>query len=455
MNYKATIILFFFLTVFCGGLTTVFFIEKNFPIAFLCLIVTILLFYYTIESVFKIFRDVDDFIEAVRYRDFSKRYPEDDRSKNQFYRGFNTITDTFLALSREKETQQHYLKRMLEVVNTGILSYNTETMETLWMNDALKMMFSIPHIKNIRRLEKRNKNLYDALTEIPLGASRLITINSDNRTIKTMTNASTFQTGGKTYKLIAFHNISATLEEIEAGAWKGLLDVMTHEIMNSIAPVSSLADTMKKRIENIREEPGEGVHPDFDDIESAMETIHRRSDGLLRFADSYRSLSKTIVPEIHPVNLYELLSAVYLLMVPSLQQKGIFTEIKTDFPEVVANIDRGLIEQVLINFITNATYAVKNKPEARIILFSGITPDGEPYLTVADNGCGIPPENRDKIFIPFFSTKKNGSGIGLSLSREIVKLHKGQLQIQSRVGEGSAFTVLFESRKTILPTSVK
>jgi len=138
-----------------------------------------------------------------------------------------------------------------------------------------------------------------------------------------------------------------------------------------------------------------------------------------------------------------MLSAVYQLMVPSLQQKGILPEIKTDHPEVVANIDRGLIEQVLINFITNATYAVKNIPDAHIILFSGITTDGEPYLTVADNGCGIPPENRDKIFIPFFSTKKNGSGIGLSLSREIVKLHKGQLQVESRVEEGSAFTVLF------------
>jgi len=174
-----------------------------------------------------------------------------------------------------------------------------------------------------------------------------------------------------------------------------------------------------------------------------METIHRRSEGLLRFADTYRNLSKTIVPEMHPVNLYELLSAIYQLMLPSLQQKGILTEIKTDNPEVVANIDRNLIEQVLINFITNATYAVKNNPEARIILFSGITMEGEPYLTVADNGCGIPPENRDKIFIPFFTTKKNGSGIGLSLSREIVKLHKGRLQIQSRVGEGSGFTVLF------------
>jgi len=443
MNYKQYIIAFFFLSIFSGGITTFFFIEKNWPIAFLFLIITIIIFIHTIIFVFKIFRDIDDFVEAVQYRDFSRKYPENKKLKNRFYNGFNTITNTFHSLNIEKETQQNYLKQMLEVVDTGILSYDIETLETLWMNNSLKLMFNIPYIKNINWLEKRNKNLYDELIKIPLGLNRLITINLGSRTIKTLTNASTFQSGGKTYKLIAFHNISATLEEVEAGAWKGLLDVMTHEIMNSIAPVSSLADTMKKRIENLKKEINNDMHPDFDDIEFAMDTIHRRSEGLLKFADNYRNLSKTIVPEIQPVNLYKLLNAVYQLMYPSLKQKGINPEIKTDNPEVVANIDRSLIEQVLINFITNATHAVKNKPDANIILFSGITLEGEPYLTVADNGCGIPPENRDKIFIPFFSTKKNGSGIGLSLSREIVKLHDGRLQIQSQIGEGSAFTVLF------------
>ena len=443
MNYKQYIIAVFILTIVFGGITTFFFFEKNWPIAFFCLIVTIILSYHAINFVFKIFKDVNDFVEAVQYHDFSRKYPENKRLKNRFYHEFNTITDTFLALNREKETQQHYLKRMLEVVDTVILSYDTETMETLWMNNSLKSMFNIPYIKNIHWLKKRNRNLYNEFIEIPLGINRLVTIISGNQTIKTLTNASTFQAAGRTYKLIAFHNISATLEEVEARAWKGLLDVMTHEIMNSIAPVSSLADTMKRRIENLKKEINNDAHPDFDDIEFAMETIHRRSEGLLRFADTYRSLSKTIIPEMHPVNLYELLSAIYQLMYPSIQQKGILPEIKTDNPDVIANIDRSLMEQVLINFITNAMYAVKNKQNAHIILFSGITLEGEPYFTVVDNGCGISPEDRDKIFIPFFSTKKNGSGIGLSLSREIVKLHKGKLQIQSQVGEGSAFTILF------------
>ncbi len=444
MANKLYIILFFFLTVLCGGMSVSFFMQDKFPFFLLFGIITLYLFYHIISYIFNIFRDIDDFTEAVKYRDFSKRYSENKGRKSHFYHTFNVISDTFLSLSREKETQHHYLKKMLELVDTGILSYDMTSGETLWMNDALKNMFDIPYIKNIDWLSTRNKNLYDELINIPLGESRLVTINAGKQLIKSLTNASTFQTEGKTYKLIAFHNISATLEEVEAGAWKGLLNVMTHEIMNSIAPVSSLSDTLKKRMETLKKEMSEELHPDFEDIEFALDTIHRRSEGLLRFADSYRSLSKTINLDLQETNLFELINSVYRLMVPSLDQKGILLQAKTDDPSVTTSIDRNLMEQVLINFITNAMHAVKDAPEPQIMLFSGITADGHAYITTADNGCGISLENREKIFIPFFTTKKNGSGIGLSLSREIVKLHKASIRIQSTETEGSAFTVLFD-----------
>jgi signal transduction histidine kinase len=412
--------------------------------ALLCALVTVFLICYTLNFIFKIFRSINDFTQAVHYRDFSKRYPENKRQQNTFFHHFNLISDVFLVLNREKEVQQHYLKRMLELVDTGVLAYEVDSHDVLWVNEALLTMFKIPPIKNVYWLKTRNAKLYHELLDIPLGESRLVAINAGNQVVKTLTKASTFQTNQKTYKLIAFHNISATLEDVEAGAWKGLLNVMTHEIMNSIAPVASLADTLKKRLENIKQTLGNAAPADVEDIESAMDTIHRRSEGLLQFSDTYRSLSKTIVPELQTTNLYRILQSVYQLMHPSLQQKDIALEIKTDEPTVNACIDRNLIEQVLINFITNATNAVKDKPSPHIILFPGKTADGYPYLTVADNGSGISPENRDKIFIPFFSTKKNGSGIGLSLSREIIKIHKGSIEIQSKEGEGSAFTVLLK-----------
>ena len=447
MRIRIYIASFFILTLLSGGLSVYFFIAKQFYLTVLFTIATIGLFFHVLSYIFKILRDVEDFSEAVRYRDFSWRYNEGKGRMNNFYREFNAINDIFNELSREKEIQQHYLTRMMELVDTGILSYDVDSEDILWMNNSFKNMFNIPYLENANWIEKRNKSLYDELKNIPVGESRISTINNGNQTIKTLTNTSLFETEGKTYKLIAFHNVSSTLEEVEAGAWKGLLDVMTHEIMNSIAPVSSLADSMKNRMAAIKNEIGNDTQVDFDDIQFAMETIHHRSEGLLRFADTYRSLSKTIIPEMHPVNLHELLQSIYRLMYPSLKQKGILLEVKTDNPTVTIPLDRNLIEQVIINFITNATSAVKEKTNPNMILFSGATADGAPYLTVADNGCGIPPENRDKIFIPFFSTKKNGSGIGLSLSREIAKLHNAIVQVQSKENEGAAFTVLFKIKK--------
>ena len=442
MKLKTYLVICFLLTICSGGVAVFLFTQNIFVFAGLILFVTVLLAYHTLKILFKTLQDIEDFTEAVRYRDFSKRYPESGSKLTNFYRHFNAISDVFLAMSRDKESQQQYLKRILELVNTGILAYEKDTLDTLWMNDSFRNMFRIPYVKNINWLRKRHPQLFEELIDIQLGENHIATINAGNRNIKILSSASTFQTAGKTYILIALHNISATLEEVESDAWKGLLNVMTHEIMNSIAPVASLADTMKKRMEILKNELDLKKSQDFEDMESAIETIRRRSEGLLRFADLYRNLSKNIVPEMQPVNLNELLNSIYRLMHPSLEQKGILLKVKTDNSLVFAGIDRNLIEQVIINLITNAAYAVKDKEYPQIVLFSGSTDDNS-YITVGDNGCGIAPEIQDKMFIPFFSTKKNGTGIGLSLSREIIKMHNGSLQVQTKTGEGSAFTVLF------------
>lgn len=395
-------------------------------------IIIVLLLTYIIYVRRKTNREINEFAESVVYRDFSKRYPR-----------FQTITDAFLNMSSEKEAQQHYLKEMLELVDTGILAYDVESHKTLWMNDLFATMLNIPHIKNINWLKKQNEGLYNELIDIPTNKNILLTIHARKQTIKTMTNASIFQTGGRTYKLIAFHNVSATMEEVESGAWKGLLNVMTHEIMNSIAPVSSLSDTLSKKIRTLKDTSSELSDSDLEDMELALDTIHRRSEGLLRFAETYRNLSQKIIPDMKEHNLFDLIGSIHSLMNPSLQQKGICFTIKTNNPAVTAHMDRNLIEQVIINFVTNATYATSQKKDPQIHLFSGHDAEGHPYITVADNGSGIPNSIRDKIFIPFFSTKKNGNGIGLSISREIIKLHNGKLHVQSEEKMGSAFTVLF------------
>ena len=159
MRLKPLVFVLFVLTLCGGGSTVYFFVNSLYMVASVSLIVTCYLFYYTLKTMFKVFRNMEDFVEAVRYRDFSKRYPERGNQRNIFYKHFNAISDAFLAASREKEVQQQYLKRILELVNTGILAYNVETLETLWMNDSFNAMFKIPYVKNHYQTTKITPNL--------------------------------------------------------------------------------------------------------------------------------------------------------------------------------------------------------------------------------------------------------------------------------------------------------
>jgi signal transduction histidine kinase len=248
--------------------------------------------------------------------------------------------------------------------------------------------------------------------------------------------ATAFQTDGKKFKLIAFQNVNEALDETESKAWQKLLSVMTHEIMNSVAPISSLAETLKNRLASNDTET-------LDDLELGIDTIKRRSEGLLKFAETYRNLNKITKLNLQKMYIRELFANLHQLMQPTFEQKNIELEIILKDTDLVLEADQSLIEQVLINLIVNAIEAVKEKEEPKIILSAEQTLNKKIILKVADNGPGIPEEVLDKIFIPFFSTKKSGSGIGLSLCKQIVMLHRGTIQVQSIENKGTVFSMLF------------
>jgi len=217
---------------------------------------------------------------------------------------------------------------------------------------------------------------------------------------------------------------------------------MTHEIMNSIAPISSLADTMKSRLQS-RTVSLKDESSFLEDIELGIDTIKRRSEGLLKFAETYRNLNKITTLNLQKVFIRELFANIYQLMQPTFEQKGIDMEIILRDPELSLQADASLLEQVLLNLVVNAIEAVKEKQNARIILSAEQTTGRKIILKIKDNGQGISEELMDKIFIPFFSTKKQGSGIGLSLCKQIVMLHRGTIQVQSTAGEGTVFIMQF------------
>lgn len=391
----------------------------------------------------KTHEELNQFVEAVHYRDFSRYFdvkhaPVDIQPLRK---GFNEINTTFKVISKEKETQYQYLQKILELVDTGILSYEVVSGDVVWMNESLKRMIQLPYLKTIQSLSRRDKALFEDVYNLKPGESKIATVHLERSTFKALLSATAFQTDGKVYKLIAFQNVNEALDETESKAWQKLLSVMTHEIMNSIAPISSLADTLKNRMQTSSfEDKNTGL---AEDIELGIETIKRRSEGLLKFAETYRNLNKITTLNLKKVYVRELFANLHQLMQPTLEAKNIDLEIILRDTDLTLEADQSLIEQVLINLIVNAIEAVKDAKNPRIVLSAETMLNKKIVIKVADNGSGMKEELLDKIFIPFFSTKKSGSGIGLSLCKQIMMLHRGTIQAQSSEGHGSVFIMQF------------
>jgi two-component system, NtrC family, nitrogen regulation sensor histidine kinase NtrY len=388
--------------------------------------------------------EVKEFAESVHYRDFSRYFnvKTAPAELQPLREGFNEINTTFKVISREKETQYVYLQKILELVDTGILSYNVGSGEIAWMNETFKRLMGIPYLKTIHSLEKRDEGLYKEVIAIKTGETKVAKASTEKSNFKVLLSATAFQTDEQIFKLIAFQNVNEALDETEAEAWRKLLSVMTHEIMNSVAPISSLADTLKNRLHQstVHLQNNEGS---VDDLELGIETIKRRSEGLLKFAETYRNLNKITTLNKKKILVRDLFETLSQLMLPTLEQKNIELDVILKDPAITLNADTNLVEQVLINLLVNAIEAVKEKPQPRIALSSYNTNDGKTIIKVTDNGVGMDEEVMDKIFIPFFSTRKTGSGIGLSLCKQIMLLHKGSIQVLSKEGEGSSFVLVF------------
>jgi two-component system nitrogen regulation sensor histidine kinase NtrY len=420
-------------------------VKGEYPyLVFLLLIITLqLVDFYNFHR--KAQQEVEQFVESIHYRDFSRYFdvkeaPVELQSLRQ---GFNEINSTFKLISREKETQYQYLQKILELVNTGILSYEHKSGEIGWMNESFKNMLGVPYLKTIVSLERRDAPLYHEILNLRPGDSKIITLSRDKNVFKTLMAATAFQTDNRVYKLIAFQDVNEALDETEAKAWQKLLSVMTHEIMNSVAPISSLAETMLHRLQETSRVL-EGQHDGaLEDLELGIGTIRRRSEGLLKFAETYRNLNKITTLNLKKIFARDLFENLHHLMQPTLDQKHIELEILLIDPDLSLDADTNLIEQVLINLVVNAIEAVKDREQPLITLSANSAGNGRPVIKVADNGMGMSQELMENIFIPFFSTKKNGSGIGLSLCKQILLLHKGNIQVQSVEGVGTAFYLHF------------
>jgi len=384
-------------------------------------------------------RDVASFLLGIKYDDFSVTFTGKHKGKSfgELYESFNEINKKFRDIQAEKEAQFQYLQTIVESVNVGLLCIDKEG-EVLLMNKALKDLLQKPYLVNADAIGKIDEEFYEQLRKMETGDSELLKVNIDNRLLQLSVKANEFKLRGKYYKLLSMQNIQSELEEQELIAWKKLIRILTHEIMNSVTPIVSLTSAINDLMKVESPDP-----ETLNDVRDAIRAIQKRSEGLLHFTETYRSLTKVPPPRFQTVNANTLLNNIHTLFTAELKEHNILLEKSLPQNEIYFQADPELLEQVLINLIKNAIDAVKEQEQPKISLTLMRTKENRTIIQVVDNGGGIEPEILDQIFIPFYTTKREGSGIGLSLSRQIIGMHKGTIGVQTALGEGTVFTITF------------
>ncbi|PEN13218.1 ATP-binding protein [Longibacter salinarum] len=393
-------------------------------------------------------RDLTRFLESVRYADFSQGYTSDGRGPlfDRLRDAFRNVTREFRRIRAEKEEQVRYLENVVQHIGIPLISFRDDGTVEL-MNRAARRLLRTGPVRNIDALRDLSPELVDHLCTLDPGRQAMVRVTEDDRTMQLSVSVSRFRLRDEAHAIATIQDLRNELEEKEMEAWQQLTRVLTHEIMNSVAPISSLASTAHRLLEDVP--AGDGADPSQNAVEiradarEAVETIERRSKGLISFVDSYRSFTKIPNPTFEVLEAREMFENVRRLLRVQIEEHNLSCEIQVDPDPLEFTADLELIEQVLINLTLNAMQAVEGRPDARIMMRARIDRRSRPVLQIADNGPGIPPDVQERIFVPFFTTKEDGSGIGLSLSRQIMRLHGGTLTVRSEPDVETAFTLRF------------
>jgi two-component system nitrogen regulation sensor histidine kinase NtrY len=393
-------------------------------------------------------RELTKFFYAIRHSDFSITFRQSilGKSFKELNESMLNIIEAYKQVKIEKEAQFHFLQMLVNQLHIGIIALDQAENITL-INPTAETMLGMPLLKNWKLLRTRNPVAAAELEAIGVNGKRLIEMKTGNDSYFVSADVRTLMMLDRPLKLITLQNINSEIEQKEIEAWHKLIRILTHEIMNSVTPISSLTETMQgmlrtkdgqdKQITDLQQET-------ISDIAFSLDTIHRRTDGLLNFVEHYRQLTKVPKPVIENIHLDNYFKNIIRLMTETLTQNNIEIDVKLqEKNELVA--DPMLLEQVLINLITNSIHALKETeaPRIQILVYPK---DNQIIIEIKDNGKGIPKKELSEIFIPFFTTKKEGSGIGLSLSKQIMSLHGGSIRVQSTENVGTSFYLSFNQQ---------
>jgi len=329
-------------------------------------------------------------------------------------------------------------------MGSGIVTFNTKGL-VLHANSAAKKLLGVNILTHLNQLEKVNLNLFQAIRNIQPFDQKLVSVISENGSIQLSIKATPFKTKDDELILLAVQDIRNELDEKELDSWMKLIRVLMHEIMNSIAPITSLSESLCQYfiIDGRPALPAEVTETTIQTTLRGLSVIKEQGNGLMLFVESYRKITRLPKPDKKIFRVEDLISRLKVLYT-SLENSELVKLTVTINPlDMELFADENLISQVLINLIKNALQANEKNPEGKIQVIAGINSTHHPEIRVVDNGPGIPEEIMEQIFVPFFTTRENGSGIGLSLSRQIMRLHGGRLHVRSVPGKETVFSLIF------------
>jgi signal transduction histidine kinase len=371
----------------------------------------------------------DGFESGSSFRDLSLRLEQ--------------ISKLFQKERREKEAQHNYLNYLVEQIGVGIITFRDDGRIDL-INPAAKTIFADRNIPEIASLNKYNPEFEKLIRDLELNEKALIRIIVKDELFYLTMQKSLFKLEDKFYWLISFQDINSELDKKELDAWQKIIRVLTHEIMSSISPVTSLSEHLLNKIQDPNK-PGIVKKPDgklMEDLGEGLEIIKTRGEGLMEFVKHYHSLTHLPTPVLEEVQLGPFLEKILSLIDPECKKNNISLMLEIREP-IQTSIDPQLIEQVLLNLIRNSIQALEGIGSGKSISIFADSDVTGIQVSIRDNGCGIDIDNMDNIFIPFYTTRTKGSGIGLSFAKQIMRLHNGQISVKSDKGKGAEFILRF------------
>lgn len=415
------------------------FFQKNVPVAIIFGFLQIISVVNLYKYVTSLNRKMKRLFESIQYQDFAITFKADNKLGESFRdlnNDLNAVINSFNQVRAEREATLHFINAIIQQINVGILSYDTEGKIEI-NNQAANKLLKVYRLKHISDIEKQNPAIFECIASLKSGEPKLLSLPENDLSFS----VTEIQMRGRKIRLVAIHNIRSELQIKELEAWQNLTKVLRHEIMNSVTPIVSLAETMKDIVENEIKANNQKEQESIDDLKDALQTVQRRGNGIMKFVNAYREFTSIPTPNKYYATASQLLKTLEGIFAQKALESGvkISCEVENDF-ETFIDIEQ--IEQVLINIVKNA-FEIENKSEIKIISITAHTENGTKTIEIADNGIGIDKSLQEKIFIPFYTTKKTGSGIGLSLSRQIMQLNDGNINFYENQPTGAVFVLQF------------